>query len=107
MKENTNVRLTAVEVCKILGVSEQTLNRWYRWYRDEEIEKPKNMPALPMFIKKNHPSKRYWNSSDIEQLLKFKAWIPRGISGQMGKTKGKGVKSRMNIMEEEYGYNKK
>jgi len=74
--------LTAQQVVVILGISENTLNFWYRFKR----ENPENEIAklLPDYIKKNEKSKRYWKRTDLDKLIKFQQSLPKGRNGIMG-----------------------
>ena len=77
-------KLTATKVAQALDISVPTLNNWYRWYLDKDIEKPKNTPILPMYTQTSLRGVRYWDSEDLPALKKFKKWIPRGRAGVMG-----------------------
>lgn len=81
--------LTASQVANKLGVSVKTLTTWYAFYNDSSIEKPKNMPQLPMYVQEHVQGPRYWNKADIEKLKKFRDWVPRGRNGVMGSINNK------------------
>lgn len=74
--------LTAQQVVVMLGISENTLNFWYRFKR----ENPDNEVAqlLPDYIKDSERSKRYWKRSDLPKLIKFQQALPKGRNGIMG-----------------------
>ena len=74
--------LTAAQVVVMLGISENTLNFWYRFKR----ENPDNEIAqlLPDYIKDSEKSKRYWKRSDLNKLIRFQQAIPKGRNGIMG-----------------------
>ena len=75
-------KLTAAQVVVILGISENTLNFWYRFKR----EHPENEIAqlLPDYTKESEKSKRYWKRSDLDKLVRFQQALPKGRSGIMG-----------------------
>lgn len=74
--------LTAQQVVIMLGISENTLNFWYRFKR----EHPENEIAqlLPEYTKESEKSKRYWKRSDLDKLIKFQKSLPKGRNGIMG-----------------------
>ena len=78
-------KLSASQVMAKLNISYPTLNNWYKYYLDETIEKPKDMPELPMYQQNGTRGVRLWEASDIKKLKKFKDWIPKGRNGVMGK----------------------
>lgn len=88
-------RLTASQVANILGVSVYTLKRWYKWYETEDVKKlnelvKKGMPELPKYETIGATSWKFWNEEDIEQLKKFKEYIPNTRGGFMGSLNKKG-----------------
>lgn len=85
--------LTAQQVVVMLGISENTLNFWYRFKR----EHPENEIAqmLPDYTKENEKSKRYWKRTDLDKLIKFQNSLPKGRNGIMG-----GITQRYNKKEE-------
>ena len=85
-------KLTASQVAYQLGVSVYTIKRWYRWYESEDIRKldelyKAGMPELPKYETIGATNWKYWEESDVEQLKKFKDFIPHTKNGFMGKTK--------------------
>jgi hypothetical protein len=70
------------EVAVLVGVSCQTLNNWYRFKR----ENPDNEYAkmLPDYECIGGHNQRFWDKSDINSLLKFKLFMPKGCKGVMG-----------------------
>ena len=74
--------LTAQQVVVMLGISENTLNFWYRFKR----ENPDNEVAqlLPDYTKDSEKGKRYWKRTDLDKLIKFQQSIPKGRNGIMG-----------------------
>lgn len=78
-------------VCMYLGVSKDTLMRWYDWYFDEEIIKPARTPSLPHIYKVdgNLFSPQYFARRDLPRIARFHTWLPRGRAGIMGGGKRK------------------
>ena len=84
--------LTSTQVAVLVGVSEATLNFWYRFRRAN----PDNEYALllPDFIQSTNRQKRLWNREDIPKLIKFKNAIPKGRNGIMGEVTQKYIKKK-------------
>lgn len=74
--------LTTPQVAERVGVSTKTLNNWYKYYVSDS-EKPANMPELPMYIQKVYRGLKLWKPEDIDKIIAFKEWIPRGKNGVM------------------------
>lgn len=82
-------RLTASQVANKLNISVYTLKRWYKWYENEDVRKldelfKNGMPELPVYETIGSTNWRYWNEEDLEQLKKFKEFIPNTRGGFMG-----------------------
>lgn len=79
-----NDYLTAQQVVVMLGISENTLNFWYRFKK----ENPDNEVAqlLPEYTKETEKSRRLWKRSDLDKLIKFQQTIPKGRNGIMSGT---------------------
>ena len=88
--------LTASKVANALDISVKTLTTWYKWYNDPEEVKPADMPYLPDYEQKNQYAPRYWRKSDLKQIKKFKAWLPRGRNGVMGNLTNQYTKKKGN-----------
>ena len=76
-------QLTAQQVVVLLGISENTLNFWYRFKRqnpDNEIAQ-----LLPEYKKDGLKGRRYWNKEDLWKLIEFQKSVPKGRNGIMGK----------------------
>ena len=74
--------LKVAEVAVTVDSSVQTINGWYKWKKenpDHELAK-----LLPDYIVKGGKRTRYWNQSDIWQILQFKKSIPQGCKGILG-----------------------
>lgn len=76
--------LTAMQVCERLDISARTLDSWYKYVKSD-IEKPKEMPFVPMYTQHHPKGQRFWKSEDVEALIDFKKWIPKGRLGVMGR----------------------
>ena len=81
------------EVAMRIGVSVQTLNRWYKFKR----ENPKDAvsKALPAYkkVKTKSGFVRIWSDEDVWKLTEFRSLVNTGRNGKMGKYKGKGTKN--------------
>jgi len=84
------------EVAMRVGVSVQTLNRWYKYKKDN----PKDAMAklIPAYKKVKHPTgfMRVWQMDDVYKLIEFRANVVPGRCGKMGAYKGKGTKNGKN-----------
>lgn len=76
-------KLNANELVKELNITKTTLNRWYKWYNSTK-NKPSDCPKLPMYEQQYSTAPRMWDESAIQELIKFKNWIPKGSKGIMG-----------------------
>ena len=88
----------AVEVALLLDISVPTLNNWYKYkkyYPNDEMSK-----LLPMPVQKAPRQTRYWQESDIQQLIQFKSQIVEGRNGFMGSITQKYAKYKK---EKNYG----
>jgi transposase len=90
-------KLTVTQIASAIGVSIYTLKRWYDWYEQEDIDKleelkAKGMPQLPAYETIGATKWRYWEEKDIEQLKKFKEFMPHTRGGFMGSLNKKGKK---------------
>ncbi len=79
-----NNKLTSSKVCNALDISVRTLNAWYKWYYNQDIEKPPDTPYLPPYQQDSERGVRYWQLGDIVALKAFKQWVPKGRDGVMG-----------------------
>lgn len=87
--EDIRKTLTSNQVAKELGISVNTLNNWYKWYYDDTLEKPDDVPPLPAYDQETEHGRRYWSKSDLLWLQSFQLWIPRGRAGVMGAVSAK------------------
>ena len=83
------------EVAVRIGVSVQTINRWYKFKKENPNDELSKM--LPDFTKTKKPCTcgfvREWAEQDLYQLIKFRSMINLGRTGKMGKYKGEGTKN--------------
>lgn len=82
-------KLTASQVGYKIERSIYTLKRWYAWYEsltDKEIKEfsKQGMPKLPKYEVIGSTKWRYWDEKDIDQLIKFRDWVPNTKAGVMG-----------------------
>ena len=88
---------TASEMASKLGISVYTLKRWYKWYENEDVKVldelyKKGMPELPKYQTIGPTKWKFWDVDAIEQLKKFKEFIPHTRGGFMGSVDKKGEK---------------
>ena len=84
--------LTASQVAARVGKTSYTLKRWYDWYEnlsDEALQHyiERGMPELPKYEVVGSTKWRYWKEDDIEQIIKFSAWVPHTKKGVFKKRK--------------------
>lgn len=78
-------KLTATQVCYLLGISTKTLQNWYKYINQTpKKDIPKDCPGLPPYMQASPKSVRYWYGRDVHRLYAFQQWIPRGRGGKMG-----------------------
>ena len=88
-------KLTVSQMSGKIGVSVYTLKNWYNWYEslsENELKEltDKGMPKLPECDLIGATNWRYWDSTSINDLIKFKNWVPvtkNGIFKKYGKYK--------------------
>lgn len=79
------------EVAMRVGVSVQTLNRWYKFKKNNpDSELAKQLPDYS-FVTTPHGNVRLWNAEAIWKLTDFRASIKQGRTGKMGKYGGAGT----------------
>lgn len=81
------------EVAMRVGVSTQTLNRWYRFKKDNPKDEMSKL--IPAYKKAKYPTGfvRIWQMDDVAKLIEFRAKIVPGRCGRMGAYKGRGTKN--------------
>ena len=87
------------EVAMRLGVSTQTINKWYRFKRSGK-DCMKDLPDYRMLTTKSG-NVRDWTEEDVWKLLQFKQSIVFGRSGRMGKYGGTGSGKKIITSETE------
>lgn len=81
--ENEKQYLKVEEVALRVGVSVATINGWYRWARantDHEYAL-----KLPQYVNPKPGQPRLWTEDAIDQLKAFRALIPHGRAGFLGR----------------------
>lgn len=63
--------LPAGKVCLMIDVSLLTLYRWYKWWDNENFEKPEGLYLPPYYFKDLRKTK-FFKKCDIPHLEKFK-----------------------------------
>ena len=82
------------EVAVRTGVSTQTINRWYKFKRENPKDKiSRLLPAYKVAKSEKNLPIRLWKESDIDKLIQFRDNVTRGRDGIMGQYKGKGTKN--------------
>lgn len=81
------------EVAFRVGVSTQTLNRWYKFKRENPKDKISKLIPTYKKVKTKSGFVRLWKPEDIEKLIEFKSTIIPGRCGKMGSYKGEGTKN--------------
>lgn len=80
------------EVAVWIGVSTQTINRWYKFKRENPNNKTsKALPAYKVLKSGNNLPLRIWNEKDMKKLEAFKSNMVKGRNGKMGLYEGKGT----------------
>ena len=91
MKEHM---INATEVALLVGTTVPTLNTWYKWKALEpEHELAK---LLPDYTRIGNKRTRYWKESDVYKIIEFRAKLPQGRNGVLGKVTQKYVKKEKN-----------
>lgn len=85
-------KLTMSQVANRIGVSVYTIKRWYKWLESEDVQKlaelvKNGMPVLPKYELVGATKWRYWDENDIEDIIKFKEWVPKTRNGVMSMKK--------------------
>jgi transposase len=81
------------EVAFRVGVSTQTLNRWYKFKKEHPKDKiSKLIPAYKKVKSKTAMGYvRLWQMEDVQKLIDFKSNVVSGRCGLMGNYKGEGT----------------
>ncbi len=85
------------EVAMIVGVSVQTIERWYRYKRDHpDSEIAEEIPDYKCISTVGSRKLRRWSQEAVWSLVQFKASRKLGRTGKMGKYGGKGTHGKKN-----------
>ena len=85
------------EVAMILGVSRQTLERWYKFKKQNpESEIAQEIPDYTYGKTVSSGRTRLWTQEAVFSLVQFKAERKLGRTGKMGKYGGKGTHGKKN-----------
>lgn len=80
---NLNEFMSFKEVADEIGISTLTLKNWYIW-NEITKDKPADAPKLPNFYTMgDNKVARFWRRDDMEKLVKFNNWVPKGRNGVM------------------------
>ena len=80
------------EVAMILGVSVQTLERWYKFKKEHpESEVAQEIPNYIYGATVGSGKTRLWTQEAVFSLVQFKGERKLGRTGKMGKYGGKGT----------------
>ncbi len=89
------------EVAFALGCSTQTVNTYYKF----KVENPDDALSamIPDFVRDGKCRTRYWTEESVEQLLIFRANLPKGKNGLLGRVTQRYVKdsTKWNVPEEQ------
>ena len=96
------------EAAYIVDISETTLKRWYKWYKNDEYKKPANL-KLPNYYYLDARRTKFFRSQDIEKLKEFKTKINGEHKGAMAEfnckeawgNRGKEIAERKELKNEE------
>lgn len=88
-------KLTVSQLAAKINVTSYTIKRWYKWYEQLTPEELNNylkngMPQLPKYDSIGATQWRLWNSEDVNQIKKFRDWVPHTRGGVMGSLNKKG-----------------
>ena len=75
-------KISISRVAQAIDVSTQTLKNWYKWYEDDEYEKPIELKLPEYFILDGRGTK-FFNQEDIAKLLDFKNKLQMEYKGVM------------------------
>ncbi len=81
------------QVATMLGVSAQTLNRWYKFKKQNPNDEISVLLPDYTKVKTTRGWVRIWQPETLWALTQVKSTIRSGRTGQMGKYHGKGTKN--------------
>ena len=92
--EKTKYYMKAEEVAMRLGVSIQTLNRWYAYKRkNPDSDFAQKLPEYALNTTASGKV-RLWTEDGLWQLLQFKCAVKVGRTGKMGQYGGTGTNGK-------------
>lgn len=87
---------TICEVAVLLGVSVQTIERWYKFKKNNpNTELASKLPDYSLQPNKRGTGRvRVWSDESIWKLIEFRSCIKSGRKGLMGKYGGNGTDAK-------------
>ena len=73
MNENL---ISISKMAQVIGVSTNTIKRWYKWYEDDDFEKPKDL-VLPEYVADGRGT-MFFKVGDVVALEQFAEDMKRG-----------------------------
>lgn len=70
MKTLNEGYVSAGRACLEIGITVDTLYRWYRWWENPNFKKPKGI-YLPPYYHKDRRKTKFFKKEDIPHLAKF------------------------------------
>lgn len=70
MKTLNEDYVSAGKACLIIGITIDTMYRWYRWWENDNFPKPEGLYLPPYYIKDRRRTK-FFKNEDIPALQKF------------------------------------
>lgn len=77
----SNEIFSIARAAQIIDISTQTLKRWYKWYEDDDYEKPDGL-KLPPYTTDTRGTKLFTMSA-VQQLIKIKELMSTEFRGCM------------------------
>lgn len=74
--------VSITKVCLMLNLSHQTIQRWYRWWDNDEFKKPQDVYLPPYYFKDRRKTK-YFKEEDVKYLQKFHEQLQTTHKGLM------------------------
>jgi transposase-like protein len=78
---NEEKKISLRKVALKIDISTETLRRWYKWYEDDDYEKPEGL-ELPSYTVDSRQTK-FFSESDVKVLRKFKSDLQGKYRGIM------------------------
>ena len=80
--ENKSDYLSINRVGMSLDISDHTIRRWYKWWENDEFEKPDGL-YLPPYYHLDRRGTKYFKKEDIPHLKEFRNKIQSTHKGAM------------------------